>query len=261
MSIGRKQRITNKAWLEAVATIENTISKKEIDELAAATVEDIRANTAGKKAAYAWSGGKDSIVLGKLCELAGIKDCMIGICDLEYPAFISWLKKHKPKGCEIINTGQGLEWLSKHPEMLFPKDSAIAGRWFSIVQHQAQRKYFKAHNLDIMILGRRRADGNYVGRGTNIYTDGKGVTRYSPLASWSHEHILAYIHYYNLALPPFYKWDNGYVCGTHPWAARQHTESIENGWREVYKIDRSIVKAAAEKIDSARHFLEKEVSE
>lgn len=124
-----------------------------------------------------------------------------------------------------------------------------------IVQHRAQREYFKAHELDVIILGRRRADGNYVGRNSNIYTDGKGVTRFSPLAAWKHEHILAYIHYHQLPLPPIYGWKNGYLCGTHPWPARQWTGSIENGWREVYDIDPGIVLAAAEKIDSARAFL------
>ena len=101
------------------------------------------------------------------------------------------------------------------------------------MQHRAQREYFKAHELDVIILGRRRADGNYVGRNSNIYTDGKGVTRFSPI----------------------YGWKNGYLCGTHPWPARQWTGSIENGWREVYDIDPGIVLAAAEKIDSARAFL------
>ena len=69
------------------------------------------------------------------------------------------------------------------------------------------------------------------------------------------EHILAYIHYHQLPLPPIYGWKNGYLCGTHPWPARQWTGSIENGWREVYDIDPGIVLAAAEKIDSARAFL------
>ena len=173
---------------------------------------------------------------------------MIGVCDLEYPAFAAWIEEHKPAGCEVINTHQDIDWLAKHQEMLFPKDSAAAGRWFSIVQHRAQREYFKAHELDVIILGRRRADGNYVGRNSNIYTDGKGVTRFSPLAAWKHEHILAYIHYHQLPLPPIYGWKNGYLCGTHPWPA-------ENGWREVYDIDPGIVLAAAEKIDSARAFL------
>ncbi len=255
MSLGRKQSITNEAWLEAVATVESAVSEEALGELVAATIEDIRDKTAGKKAAYAWSAGKDSIVLGALCEAAGVTDSMIGVCDLEYPAFAAWIEDNRPAGCEIVNTHQDLDWLAAHQEMLFPQDAAAAGRWFSIVQHRAQRIYSRAHGLDLIILGRRRADGNYVGRGANIYTNRKGVTRFSPLADWSHEHVLAYLHYHQLPLPPIYGWKNGYLCGTHPWPARQWTGSVENGWREVYDIDPSIVVGAAEKIGSARSFL------
>ena len=254
--LGRKQSIGNDAWLEAVKNIEQSVSREDLDELTAGTVADIQEKTAGKKTAYAWSAGKDSIVLGHICEAAGIKDSMIGVSDLEYPAFAEWIKDNKPAGCEIINTHQDIAWLAKHPEMLFPHDSTRAAQWFSIVQHRAQRKYFKNQKLDILILGRRRADGNFVGRGDNIYTDGNGVTRFSPIAGWTHEQVLAYIHYHKLALPPIYGWKNGYLCGTHPWPARQWTESIENGWREVYDIDRSIVIEAAKVIPSAHAFLE-----
>ena len=256
MSLGRKQSISNQAWLDAVATIEDTVSREQLDELTAATVEDIRATVEGKKAAYAWSAGKDSIVLGHVCEAAGITDSMIGMCDLEYPAFAAWAQANKPTSCEVINTHQGLDWLAKHPEMLFPQESATAGRWFSIVQHRAQRLYFKAHKLDSIILGRRRADGNYVGRKSNIYTDVKGITRFSPLSDWSHEHILAFIHYHQLPLPPIYGWANGYLCGTHPWPARQWTGGEENGWREVYNIDKSVVITAADYLPGARAYLE-----
>ena len=164
MSLGRKQNISNDAWLEAVAAIEQTVPREELDALTASTVEDIRATTEGERTAYAWSGGKDSIVLAKVCEMAGVTDSMIGVCNLEYPVFMAWVEANRPEGCEVINTGQDLEWLSKHPEMLFPQDSKTAAQWFSIVQHRAQRLYFKAHKLDSIILGRRRADGNYVGR-------------------------------------------------------------------------------------------------
>lgn len=90
---------------------------------------------------------------------------------------------------------------------------------------------------------------------------GSGEIRYSPLADWSHEMILAFIHYNKIKLPPIYEWQNGFKCGTHPWPSRMYTESIENGWREVYAIDPSIVESAAEKISSARLFIESEVSE
>ena len=255
VELGRKQRTRNDAWLSAMDNIEDAVSRQELDDLSGKTIEAIQNTTADKKAAYAWSGGKDSIVLGKLCEAAGITDSMIGVCDLEYPAFMQWVEQNKPASCEVINTRQDMKWLAKHPEMLFPQDSTTAARWFHIVQHRAQRMYFKEHSLDVLLLGRRRADGNYVGKNSNSYTDRTGVTRFSPLAEWKHEHILAYIHYNNLPLPPIYGWKNGYLCGTHPWPARQWTGSEENGWREIYEIDPSIVETAASAIPNAAQFL------
>lgn len=249
----RKQSMTNEAWITAVENIEQLVSKDESDALFRSTVEQIMESVGTKRAAFAWSGGKDSIVLAAACEAAGIDACMAAVCDLEYPAFLSWMKKNAPKKCELINTHQDIEWLAQHQDMIFPSDSATAAKWFSIVQHRAQRQYFKDRGIEIMLLGRRRADGNYVGRGGNVYTDGNGVTRYSPLSEWTHEQVLALIHYRRLPMPPIYQWKNGYLCGTHPWPARQHTSG--NGWKEVYEIDRSIVEAAADLIDGAKAFL------
>lgn len=254
--LGRKQRIKNSEWLNAMENVESLVSKKDLESLVKKTVADIKSKTKGKKAAFAWSAGKDSLVLGQICHMAGINACVLVVCDLEYPAFLKWVEGNKPPELEIINTGQDLRWLSNHPHMLFPQDSKTAAQWFHIVQHRGQARYYKDHELDVLLLGRRRADGNYVGKGENIYTNGQGVTRYSPLSEWSHEQVLAFIHYYNVALPPIYEWKNGYLCGTHPWAARQWTGSVENGWKEVYEIDRSVVKEAAEHIPSAKAFLE-----
>lgn len=253
--LGRKQSIKNDDWLKAMAEIEMLMPREELETLVSEAISEIKLQSAGKKAAYAWSAGKDSLVLGDLCRQAGITDCMLGVCSLEYPAFMTWIQENKPENLEIINTGQDLEWLAKHPEMLFPADSKTAARWFAIVQHRAQAKYYKAHDLDMILLGRRRADGNYCGKGGNIYTDGKGITRYSPLAGWKHETLLAYIHYYSITLPPIYGWNNGYLCGTHPWPARQWTGSVQNGWKEIYEIDDSIVKEAAKSIPSAKEYL------
>ena len=111
------------------------------------------------------------------------------------------------------------------------------------------------NKLDIIITGHRKADGNYVGKGTNIFTNGAGVTRYSPLSDWPHELLLAYIHYNNIPMPPIYDWKDGYRCGTHPWPSRMGMKSIDEGWADVYSIDPSIVEAAAAKIESAAHFL------
>ncbi len=254
----RKQSGDNAVWLEAMANIKEMVSEKDYRTTEGKAIADIQKTTKGKKAAYAYSGGKDSIVLAYICHKAGITASMMGICDLEYPAFIKWINDHKPEGCEIINTGQDIKWLAKHQGMLFPQSSAQVGRWFAIVQHRAQEEYFKRNELDMLILGRRTADGNYTGK-NGIYTNSRGITRYSPLHDWPHEMVLAGIHYNNLPLPPIYTWKDGYTQGTHPWPARSRMKNHQQGWQEIYDIDPPIVQAASEHIESAALFI-REVS-
>ena len=102
--LGRKQSIKNEDWLAAVSRIEELVPRVELDKLVEDTVKEIRLQAAGKKAAYAWSGGKDSLVLGEICRRADITECMIGICNLEYPEFLTWIQEHKPENLEILNT-------------------------------------------------------------------------------------------------------------------------------------------------------------
>ena len=62
-ALGRKQRISNEAWIETIKNIENIIPKSDIDKKVGQTVKAIKKITKGKKVAFAWSGGKDSLVL------------------------------------------------------------------------------------------------------------------------------------------------------------------------------------------------------
>jgi 3'-phosphoadenosine 5'-phosphosulfate sulfotransferase (PAPS reductase)/FAD synthetase len=235
--------------------IESIVSREHLENLVARTTTEIASVARGKRAAFAWSGGKDSLALQGVCEAAGIKECVLGMTHLEYPAMLRWLTDHMPDGLTVINTGQDLKWLSENPQMLFPQDAATAAKWFRIVQHTAQERYFKSKQLDVILLGRRRADGNFVGRdGANIY-ESRGVLRYSPLADWSHEEVIAFNHYYGMPTPPCYSWPNGFVVGTGSWPARQYTGSVERGWAEVFSIDPAVVEAAASLIPSARSFL------
>jgi 3'-phosphoadenosine 5'-phosphosulfate sulfotransferase (PAPS reductase)/FAD synthetase len=249
--LGKTQCTKNEDWLTAVKNIECLVSKTEIDNLTERTVWDIKKTVGTQKSAFSWSGGKDSMVLEQLCYLAGIGKGLLVITNLEYPAFYRWIGKHKPSNIKLLCTGQDLLWLAKHQHLLFPRESWIAARWFQIVQHRGQNQFFYSEKLDIMLLGRRKIDGNYVGEG-NRYKTKSGVVRYSPMADWTHEHILAFIHYHQLPWAPFYAWKNGFVCSTHPWAARQYTD---NGWEDVYTIDKSIVREAAFYIKSAKQFL------
>ncbi|MGD1335054.1 hypothetical protein [Vibrio harveyi] len=247
----RKQSLTHEDFLD----IKKKAEKRpiaEIDNLIDDAVFRISKFAKNRKLAFSWSGGKDSLALQYVCEQAGISDCVLGVSQLEYPAFMKWVTNNMPEGLSVINTGFGLQQILKKPELLFPQNATLAATWFKNVQHKAQAQYYKQHNLDGIILGRRYEDGNFCGRDGNDFYTSKGVLRYSPIAKWTHSDIFAVLHAKGIEEPPFYSWARGYRCGTHPWAARQWCESELHGWREVYQIDSDIVHEMADFFKGAK---------
>lgn len=255
--VRKKQGTTQAEWQAALAAIRaGRYPAGRLDRLIGQAVAEIRRMAAGKQVAFAWSGGKDSIALEYVMREAGIADCVMGICNLEYPAFLRWVTAHMPLGLEVVNTGQDLDWLAAHPDMLFPKSAVVAAKWFKMIQHTAQARFYRRRRLDLIVLGRRRADGNYLGPpGANVYTNREGVTRYSPLADWTHEDVLALVERAGGNWPPIYAWPRGFQIGTHAWPARQWTRSVEHGWSEVHAIDPAVVREASKRIPSAAAFL------
>jgi 3'-phosphoadenosine 5'-phosphosulfate sulfotransferase (PAPS reductase)/FAD synthetase len=253
----KKQSLEHEDFVEIRNQARQTITRSAMHAKVERAVSEVQAFCRGKNAAYAWSGGKDSIALSVVCELAGIPDCVLGITDLEYPAFLAWVTANMPSQLEVINTGLDLDWLMANQSMLFPQTANVAAQWFSKVQHTAQRQYYRANKLDVIMVGRRRSDGNFVGRDGQNWYSADGVLRYSPLADWTHADVFACIDHFGLKMPPFYGWPRGYRCGTHPWAARQWCRGTWNGWLEVFAIDPLIVRDAAKRIPSAAHFMER----
>jgi 3'-phosphoadenosine 5'-phosphosulfate sulfotransferase (PAPS reductase)/FAD synthetase len=255
VTAARKQNLDHEDFV-AIRRQARFTPRAVIDAKVERAVGEIREFCRGRNAAFAWSGGKDSIALAAVAALAGVPDCVLGRCDLEYPAFVAWLTANAPERLEVINTGQDLEWLAANPGMLFPQNAGVAAQWFARVQHTAQRRYFRARRLDVLLVGRRRSDGNFVGREGQNWYSADGVLRYSPLADWSHADVFAVIDRFGLAMPPIYDWPRGYRCGTHPWAARQWCRGIADGWREVHQIEPGVVREAADWLTSARQFLD-----
>lgn len=251
--IGRKQSSANDVWLYAMEHIEDLVSRQDVDAYTQWAVERIQKAANGKNAAYAWSGGKDSIVLADLCRQAGVTRGFFAYCDLDYPAFAKWCLEHKPAGVEPMHTGYTLDWLAEHQELIFA-EGQIGQRWHQISQRGPFTRMFFENNLDVLLMGHRIIDGNNVGKDFYIRKQ-SGETRYSPIADWPHELLLGYIHYHGLELPPCYGWKDGFVQGTHAWPEREHCPTLEQGYREVYEIDPSIIVEAAKKIPSAAAFL------
>lgn len=255
--LGRKQSSRNADWQYAFDHIEELISRDEVERYSTEAISEIKTATAGKHAAYAWSGGKDSIVLAKLCEQAGVHAGFFAYCDLDYPAFIAWVNEHKPAGVRMMHTGYNLDWLVKHQDLIFAE--GIRGqRWHLISQRGPFTRMFFENDLDLLIVGHRVIDGNVCGKDGYIRKK-SGEVRYSPIRHWPHEALLGFIHYHGLELPPFYRWKDGFIQGTHAWPEREFCSTIEQGYREIYDIDPNIIIKAAEKLPSARRFLETEV--
>ncbi len=257
----RKHGISEDEWRFALKNIKSLISFEEVEELAIHAIKNIEVYSEGRKAGYGWSGGKDSIVLSHLCERAGIRKGVFGRCDLEYPSFMEWVSYNIPPGIATFNSGQDIAWLAEKvktkPEILFPLKPSVTGWWATIIQHKAQ-EWFLKHN-DMIILGRRQADGNFTGGGLYKKKNGKYV--FNPLVLWSHEAVLGYIVYHDLKLPPIYEWKNGFSNGTLPWASRIHTPRVQNpdnwmgAWEEIYEIDPTILYEAAAYFKTAEDFL------
>lgn len=249
-----KHTITEAAWQAAFAGIEQTVSKAEIDNAIDRALVEIGQVCKGKRCAIAWSGGKDSIALEWITRQAGIEKGIMALSNLEFNAFLDWLVIHQPPYLDIMTSSFDATMFVSRPEYLFPDNSDVLGKWYGMHQHRIQKEYAHAHKLDLMIMGRRKADSNYTGRGSNLYTNKDG-TIYNPLADWSHEYIFAVLHYYQLPLPPTYRFPRGFKQGTGPWAWRNRLQSLLHSWNEIYVIEPAIVHQYAEIIPSAREYL------
>src|SRR5262249_30209778 len=129
--LGKKQNNHSQAaWLRAYADASQHVSTPDLERLIEQTITQIKHVCKGKAVGVAWSGGKDSLVLERIMALAGFSDCVLVLTHLEYPAFVTWIKAHEPPKLTRLYTRHDLTWLRAHPDMLFPRSSAVSARRF-----------------------------------------------------------------------------------------------------------------------------------
>ena len=256
--LGRKQSMKpsdETKWWEVINHIEDYVSKVEVERATDIARARILRITNGKKAAYTWSGGKDSLVISDLCQSVGITNCQCFYTGLEFPKWKKFLFENAPAGCEMIYVDFDLDYLAKHPEMIFA-NGRLSQIWNKKIQQEHFRKYLEESEIDVVIIGHRTIDGNNCGK-EGIRVQKKGGILYAPIYDWTHELLFAYLHYNNIELPPIYRWLRGFRHGTHNWAERS-TPTVNEGYAEIYEIDPTVVIQAAEKLPSAKKFLEEQ---
>jgi 3'-phosphoadenosine 5'-phosphosulfate sulfotransferase (PAPS reductase)/FAD synthetase len=252
-----KTRNQQKDWYQAWQTATDMVSYNRIQEITTEALGWLHKSTKGQKVAYGWSGGKDSLVLQKLCETVGIKDAVLCITDLEYNPFLEHVSKTKPSYCQVWkNKRLNLAWLNKNPDMLFPTEQSTTQKYFKLIQQKGCREYFFANQLDQMVIGRRKADGNYCPN--RQYTIKSGYTQNLPIMDWSHEELFAFMQYNNIPLPAFYLWEDGFKVGTGTWSKMRRNEdrpTMNDCWAYVYRYDPETVIHASRVLESAKQFI------
>jgi hypothetical protein len=245
------------AWAAVLARARTQWSDSELDDLIERTVTDIRHTVGSKRAAFAWTGAQDSLVLAYVAGLAGVHRAVLAITDLEYPQFLRWVTDRMFDGLTVVSSGHDLRWLREYPQMLFPH-GIYAAHWHTLVQQREQQRYYHEHRLGMLLQAPRHQFGNNYSYGPAkelTWNDRSGVTRYTPLVDWSPEAMLALIQREQIPLPPCYGWPRGLQVGPGPWPARQGTRSICHGFGEVWAIDPDIIRGAAPQLPQAARWL------
>lgn len=231
----KKHSNSQKEWLEVWNNYQDYRTKDEVESLIQKTVSEIKSICKNKRPAYAWSGGKDSIALQIVCEDAGIRKGFCCYNDLYFSRSIEFFKNNHPDGIELFNSGEDIAWLSKHPDMLFPK---VVHKWSERTHLRYQPIYCKKENIDILMMGKRRQDMNFVSN--NIVNKSKdGVNIYCPIRNWTHEDVICAIRYRNKQLSPVYFTEDGFHYGDTKFAIMnpQKGETLKDAWIRIYKIE------------------------
>lgn len=266
--VPRKRQATTEQWLEAWQHANAVPDHAGAHELVAIAVDRVRAavaKTGARRPAYAWTGGKDSLGLEIVCRAAGVNVAMIGCTRLEYPSMERWIDAHAPPGLDVQRMPFDLAWLAARQERwCLPYTQKDAYLWYSAVNWNSQRAWCERTGCDLLLNGRRKADGNNMGRGGYQETKySSGTVKFAPCGDWTHEDLLNVLVVHRVELPPIYQHARGWLVGSGCWAKRRalqdgDTVNRHETWREVWCADRDVVREAAGTIVGARRFLEQE---
>lgn len=108
--LGRKQSSKNSDWIYAWNNCTNIIDRNHIEQLTNQTIARIQSVTrlhGFKRISYAWSGGKDSIVLHDILRKSGIHTVggIMALYEHEFPEFLEWITDNAPEDVQIASLG------------------------------------------------------------------------------------------------------------------------------------------------------------
>ncbi len=257
-----KSTTPNKDYLTFWQNVPKYVTREEVDAIFESTfteMSEVLQPYKNRPVSYAWSGSKESLVLAHLIDMFDIP-ARDGIHSsvplLEFPAFLRWVDEVRPLDVRTYrNHKLNMKWLQMYNMYLFPANANYRDFWAKNITTKNIENYIFDHRTHILIFGKTHADRNYIEK--DVVSRGyHGCVYYNPLRDWSLKHILGYLHYHCIELPPHYLNPNGWKMGTIPWPARAGCKDHAEGWAITYEIDSSVVVEASYFFDSAKKFLD-----
>lgn len=226
-----KYKATDADWRRLLREAPALVSPAEVENLADDALAVLREHLRGKRAAVAYSAGKDGIVALDLarraCPDVPAVQCVTG---LEYPFWLRWCREHLPAGTDLVQLTELDEaWLRAHPRYLFPTRNEDILAWYGLTHWRVQNEAARDRKLDFLITGRRVKDGNFCGKRGQYLVENGTKSVLNPIRDWSHEQLFAYIDHRGLALPPWYDLPDAFESGPNQ-------PNMEHGTSAVYYV-------------------------
>lgn len=262
MSLKRKHNNAQSSWEDGYNRSTDLYSESHMRSRMLQAAERIASHPVDvDKMFYGWSGGKDSVVLQRVCEIAGVKKSVLGICDrqFEFPAMHDFCIENKPPMCDVYTAAISYDFLENNPKYLFPykyRDRrALHPR---LVIHASWEYCRKKNGCETLLLGHRVKDGNICGD-NGLYMGRTGLTKLCPIYDFTHEEVFAAIKYFNLPLAPIYSMPDGYNMGTGPWVyvKPKDEESKDSAMDLVASIDVSVLQNSAPHLSVIREYCDR----
>lgn len=249
MSLKRKHNNTQDSWIDGYNRSTDLYSESHMRSRMMQAAERLASLQNKDDMFYGWSGGKDSVVLQRVCELAGVKNSVLGMCaePFEFPDMYDFCMKNKPFGCEVYTAQIDYDFLEKNPKYLFPYNYHDRRNMHPrLIIHASWEFFRKKTGCNTLILGHRVKDGNICGD-EGKYQGRTGLTKICPIYDFTHEEVFAAIKYFNLPLAPIYSMPDGYNMGTGPWVyvKPKSGDSKDSAIDLVASIDLEIIKKSA----------------
>lgn len=259
-----KTHASSDEWAYAFEHIEEFITRQEVIDRFSQTCDFVRKSVRGHTPGFGWSGGKESVVLADIMREVGITICCFGFNScLSYPSFVEWALRNMPKGCEVYDCSKQFNYavMNERNMEAFSDDLRAYQRFIDLNDRTVYPRFCKRHNLDMFIMGTRKADNNICGKAPEYITTAKNRdwVRFSPMAEWTTEEVLGYIRFFKggyEALAPQYGYPNGWHNGSDaPIYLHLEGKNRQQMWAEVYANDKRVVERAAKWLPSAQAFL------